>query len=89
MVKAPLLLLVLALAAAHLPAEQYAVTEDGLEVVLADDGTWKYSDEGRALAHQIEEHYWRGLLLDTGKALFWLAVFYGGYRAWRRRKERG
>ena len=66
-------------------AEIYATTEDGLEVVLSTDGTWRYSNPGRALAHQIEEHYWRGLALDAAKATAIFLVAYGLYWFLRRR----
>ena len=77
--------LVLVSLGASVSAEIYATTEDGLEVVLSADGTWRYSNPGQALAHQIEEHYWRGLALDATKAAAFFLVVYGLFWFLRRR----
>ena len=68
------LMLVLMLIAVPGLAEQYAVTNDGKTVLLNDDGTWEYTEEGARIAAEERKEFWTGIAINVAKVLGILAA---------------
>ena len=63
------LMLVLTLIAVPVLAEQYAVTNNGKTVLLNDDGTWEYTEEGARIAAEEQREFWKDIAINVAKIL--------------------
>jgi hypothetical protein len=63
------LVLLLVLIAAPSLAQQSAVTSDGKSVLLKDNGTWEYTEEGAAMVAEEKKEYWTDISINVAKIL--------------------
>ena len=68
------LTLLLILMAVSVLAEQYAVTNDGKTVLLKDDGTWEYTEEGAKIAAEERKEFWTDIAINVAKVLAIIAA---------------
>ncbi len=69
-----LMMLVLISIAVPVLAEQYAATDDGKTVLLNDDGTWEYTEEGERIVAEERKEFWTGIAINVAKILAILAA---------------
>jgi hypothetical protein len=50
-------------------ADQFAVTNDGKTVLLKDDGTWEYTEEGARIAAEERKEFWTNVAINVAKVL--------------------
>ena len=63
------LLLLSILLAVSVMADEYAVTDDGKTVLLKDDGTWEYTEEGQKIADEERRAFWTNIARNVAKVL--------------------
>lgn len=69
--KYPMLMLVLMLTKMAMPAlaEQFAVTKEGKTVLLKEDGTWEYTEEGARVAAEERREFWVDVAINVAKVV--------------------
>jgi hypothetical protein len=70
-VKYLMLMLVLMLTRMTVPAlaEQFAVTKEGKTVLLKEDGTWEYTEEGARVAAEERREFWTDVAIHVAKVV--------------------